>query len=68
MAALTIQVRPEFFYYIKTCLKRPLKNKTKNWFLKPITAYCRSKVLQNALLDKDGRINYSGKAIIFLLH
>ena len=25
-----------------------LKKKTKNWFSRPIIAYCRSKVLQNA--------------------
>ena len=31
-----------------TCLKRPLKQKTKKWFSRPITAFCRSKVLQNA--------------------
>ena len=34
--------------YSKTCLKRPLKKKTKNWFSRPIIAKCRSKVLQNA--------------------
>ena len=38
--------------YSKTCLKRPLKNKTKNWFSRPIITYCRSKycrMLQGAL-------------------
>ena len=34
--------------YSKTCLKRPLKKKTKNWFSCPSIAICRSKVLQNA--------------------
>ena len=34
--------------YNKTCLKRPLKKKIKQFFLsRPIIAYCRSKVLQN---------------------
>ena len=33
--------------YSKTCLKLPLKT-TKNWFLRPIIALGRSKVLQNA--------------------
>ena len=37
--------------YSKTCLKRPIKKKTKNWFSKPIISKCRSKVLQNALLE-----------------
>ena len=32
----------------KTCLKWPLKKKTKNLFSIPIIAVCRSKVLQNA--------------------
>ena len=32
----------------KTCLKQPLKKKTKNWFSRQIIAKCRSKVLQNA--------------------
>ena len=36
------------YRYIKTYLKRPPKKKTKNWFSRPIIAYCRSKVLQNA--------------------
>ena len=31
--------------YSKTCIKRPLKKKNKNWFSRPITAFCRSKVL-----------------------
>ena len=35
-------------HYCKTCLKRPLKKKIKNWFSRPIIAKCRSKVLQNA--------------------
>ena len=34
--------------YSKTCLKRALKKKIKNWFSRPIIAKCRSKVLQNA--------------------
>ena len=34
--------------YCKTCLKRPLKNKIKIWFPRPIITKCRSKVLQNA--------------------
>ena len=34
--------------YSKTCLKRPLKKEDQNWFSRPIIAYCRSKVLQNA--------------------
>ena len=34
--------------YSKTCLMRPLKKKTKNWFSRLIIAYCRSNVLQNA--------------------
>ena len=34
--------------YSKTCVKGPLKKKTKNWFSKPIITKCRSKVLQNA--------------------
>ena len=34
--------------YSKTCLKQPLKQKTKNWFPSPIIAEWRSKVLQNA--------------------
>ena len=34
--------------YSKTCLKRPLKKKTKNWFSRPLIAKYRSKVLQNA--------------------
>ena len=37
--------------YSKTCLKRPLKKKTKIWFSKPVIAKCRSKVLQSALLE-----------------
>ena len=36
------------YRYSKTCLKRPLKKKTKNGFSRPMIAYCRSKVLQNA--------------------
>ena len=32
--------------YSKTCLKRPLKMKTKTWFSRQILAKCRSKVLQ----------------------
>ena len=39
------------FDYSKTHLKRPLKKKTKNWFSRPIIAECRSKVLQNALME-----------------
>ena len=35
-------------YYSKTCLKRLLKKKIKNWFSRPIIAKCSSKVLQNA--------------------
>ena len=35
----------------KTCLKRPLKKKTKNLFSIPIIAKCRSKVLQNATTE-----------------
>ena len=35
-----------FALYTKVCLKRPLKNKTKNWFSRPIIAYCRSKILK----------------------
>ena len=27
-----------FFFYSKTCLKWPLKKKTKNWFSRPIMA------------------------------
>ena len=38
--------------YSKTCLKRPLKNDTKNWVSIPIIAKCRSKVLQNAPIQK----------------
>ena len=34
--------------YSKTCLKRPLKKKSKKWVVRPIIASCRSKVLQNA--------------------
>ena len=34
--------------YSNTYLKRPLKKLTKNWLARPIIAYCRSKVLQNA--------------------
>ena len=34
--------------YSKTCLKRPLKTKSINWFSSPIIAICSSKVLQNA--------------------
>ena len=34
--------------HCKTCLRRPLKKKTKNGFSRPIIAKCRSKVLQNA--------------------
>ena len=34
--------------YSKTCLKRPIKKKTKNLFSRLIIAKCRSKVLQNA--------------------
>ena len=34
--------------YCKTCVKQPLKKKTKNWLSRQITALCRSKVLQNA--------------------
>ena len=34
--------------YNQTCLKRSLKEKTKNWFSRPIVALCRSNVLQNA--------------------
>ena len=37
--------------YSKTCLKRPLKKKTKNCFSILIIAKCRSKVLQNAPLE-----------------
>ena len=37
--------------YSETCLKRPLKKKTKNWFSRQIIAKCRSKVLQNALRE-----------------
>ena len=37
--------------YSKTCLKQPLKKKTKNWFSIPIIPKCRSKVLQIALLE-----------------
>ena len=37
--------------YSKTCLKQPLIEKTKNWFLRPIIAECRPNVLQNALLE-----------------
>ena len=28
----------KIFVYSKTCLKRPLKKKTKNWFSRPIIA------------------------------
>ena len=34
--------------YSKTCLKQPLKKKTKNCFSRQIIAKCKSKVLQNA--------------------
>ena len=34
--------------YSKTYHKRPLKTKTKNCFLRTISALCMSKVLQNA--------------------
>ena len=37
--------------YSKTCLKQPLKRKTKNWVSRPIVTKCRSQVLQNALLE-----------------
>ena len=37
--------------YSKTCLKLPLKKKTKTWISRPIIAYYRSKVLQNAPTD-----------------
>ena len=36
------------YRYSKTCVKQPLKKKTKNWLSRPIIARCRSKVLQNA--------------------
>ena len=36
------------YEYSKTCLKWPLKKKTKTCFVRPLIAYCRSKVLQNA--------------------
>ena len=39
---------PEAELYSKTCIKRPLKKKTKGWLIRSIIAYCRSKVLQNA--------------------
>ena len=50
---LTNVCEPKTFYqnYDKTCLKRPLKKNTKNWFSRPIIPQCRSKVLQNALLE-----------------
>ena len=35
----------------KTCVKPPLKKKNKNWVSRPIITECRSKVLQNALLE-----------------
>ena len=38
----------QIYNYNKTCLKRPLKNKTINCFSRPIITQCRSKVLQNA--------------------
>ena len=45
-------VKPNMCYqiglYSKTCLKRPLKKKTKSWFSRQLIAKCRSKVLQNA--------------------
>ena len=41
--------------YSKTCLKQPLKKKTKSWFSRPIIAKCRSKVLQNAVLQNAAR-------------
>ena len=30
--------------YSKTCVKRPLSKRQKNWFSRPIIAYCRKKV------------------------
>ena len=35
-------------FYSKTCVKWPISKRSKNWFLRPIIPYCRSKVLQNA--------------------
>ena len=34
--------------YCKTCLKQPLKKKTKNWFFKTDYRLMQEKVLQNA--------------------
>ena len=52
-SCLQIYVSLKQFYqnYNKTCHKRPLKKNTKNWFSRPIIPQCRSKVLQNALLE-----------------
>ena len=47
-AMLLFPKRKVSYIYSKTCLKQPLKKKTENWFSRPIIAYCRSKVLQNA--------------------
>ena len=46
------------YKYSKTCLKRPLKRRQKNWFSRPIIASCKSKVLQNALLEHSSILQY----------
>ena len=37
--------------YSKACLKRPFKKKTKDWFLRPIIAKCRSKCSNGSILQ-----------------